>query len=85
VSGEHRAAAPLDGTERDGERHPVGERHAGDQPRADDLTLPPLGNVDVGVNFNCTTQQNFTANIVLNATSPTTSGSVTVPVTSNIK
>jgi hypothetical protein len=49
------------------------------------LTLPPLGNVDVGVNFNCTTQQNFTANIVLNATSPTTSGSVTVPVTSNIK
>jgi len=49
------------------------------------ITLPAFGSADLGVNFNCSTQTNFTANIVLNATSATTSGSVTVPVTSNIK
>lgn len=49
------------------------------------ITLPALGSFDLPVNFNCSTQTNFTATIILNATSPTTSGSVTVPVTSNIK
>ena len=49
------------------------------------LTLPSQGSADVAVNFNCSTQVNFTANIILNATYATTTGSVTVPVTSNIK
>jgi len=48
-------------------------------------TLGPSGSADVGVNFNCSTQTNFHATIVLNATSPTTSGTVSVPVTSSIK
>ena len=49
------------------------------------VTLPANGSADLGLNFNCSTQTNFTGNVVLNATSPTTTGSVTVPVTSNIK
>jgi large repetitive protein len=49
------------------------------------VTLPALGSADVPVDFNCSTQTNFTANIILNATSATTSATVTVPVTSAIK